>query len=90
MSFALNNFNNLWITFNFLQSINQKRQCVSLQVNLARKKWHFLCLTHTIGRAFSGGSQLKCYLDGVLVSSEKCRLCFISLFCDSFLLGSKI
>nr|GLL18344.1 BEACH domain-containing protein B isoform X1 [Ipomoea trifida] len=55
------------------ESINQKRHCVSLHVNLARKKWHFLCITHTIGRAFSGGSQLKCYLDGVLVSSEKCR-----------------
>jgi WD40 repeat protein len=55
------------------ESINQKRQSVSLPVNLLRKKWHFLCLTHSIGRAFSGGSQLRCYVDGVLVSSEKCR-----------------
>ncbi|CAN4092326.1 unnamed protein product [Withania somnifera] len=55
------------------ESINQKRQSVVLQVNLVRKKWHFLCLTHSIGRTFSGGSQLKCYLDGTLVSSEKCR-----------------
>lgn len=59
--------------FFFLQSINQKRQCVSMQVNLLRKKWHFLCIAHSIGRAFSGGSLLKCYVDGVLVSSEKCR-----------------
>lgn len=56
-----------------LQSINQKRQSVSLPVNLLRKKWHLVCLTHSIGRAFSGGSQLRCYVDGVLVSSEKCR-----------------
>ncbi|KAK6116093.1 hypothetical protein DH2020_008362 [Rehmannia glutinosa] len=54
------------------ESINQKRQCVSMNFNLVRKKWHFLCLVHSVGRAFSGGSQLKCYLDGVLVSSEKC------------------
>ncbi|KAJ0790760.1 putative transcription factor WD40-like family [Helianthus annuus] len=54
------------------ESIYQKRQCVSFPVNLIGKKWHFLCITHSIGRAFSGGSHLKCYLDGVLVSSEKC------------------
>lgn len=44
-----------------------------MHVNLVRKKWHFLCITHTIGRAFSGGSLLRCYLDGDLVSSERCR-----------------
>ncbi|GER40247.1 WD40 and Beach domain-containing protein [Striga asiatica] len=54
------------------ESINQKRQRVSLKFNLVRKKWHFFCLVHSVGRAFSGGSQLKCYLDGVLVSTEKC------------------
>ncbi|PIN12837.1 Conserved WD40 repeat-containing protein [Handroanthus impetiginosus] len=55
------------------ESINQKRQCVSMNFNLVRKKWHFFCLVHSVSRAFSGGSQLKCYLDGALVSSEKCR-----------------
>ncbi|KAL0392385.1 UNVERIFIED_CONTAM: BEACH domain-containing protein B [Sesamum radiatum] len=55
------------------ESINQKRQCVSMNLNLVRKKWHFFCLVHSVGRAFSGGSQLRCYLDGILVSSEKCR-----------------
>ncbi|KAK9165680.1 hypothetical protein Scep_000871 [Stephania cephalantha] len=54
-------------------SIGQKRQGVSLHLNLVRKKWHFLCITHIIGRAFSGGSLLRCYIDGNLVSSEKCR-----------------
>ncbi|GJU06967.1 BEACH domain-containing protein B isoform X1 [Tanacetum coccineum] len=53
-------------------AVYQKRQCVSLPLSLVGKRWHFLCITHSIGRAFSGGSHLKCYLDGVLVSSEKC------------------
>lgn len=56
----------------FYASINLKRQCVQMSVNLARKKWHFLCITHSIGRPFSGGSLLRCYIDGDLVSSEKC------------------
>ncbi|XP_023750494.1 BEACH domain-containing protein B isoform X2 [Lactuca sativa] len=54
------------------ESRYQKQQCVSFPLNLVGKKWHFLCLTHSIGRAFSGGSLVKCYLDGALVSSEKC------------------
>lgn len=54
-------------------SVNLKEQSVGLQVNLVRKKWHHLCLTHSIGRAFSGGSLLRCYLDGDLVSSDRCR-----------------
>ena len=56
-----------------LQSINLKKQRVDLHVNLVRRRWHFLCITHSIGRAFSGGSLLKCYIDGDLVSSERCR-----------------
>nr|CAD1832089.1 unnamed protein product [Ananas comosus var. bracteatus] len=60
------------------ESINQKRQCVLLPFNLLPKQWHFLCITHSIGRAFSGGSQLKCYIDGELVSSEKCRYAKVS------------
>ncbi|XP_024315441.1 BEACH domain-containing protein B [Brachypodium distachyon] len=55
------------------ESINQKHQSVLLQLNLPPKEWRFLSVTHTIGRAFSGGSQLRCYVDGELVSSEKCR-----------------
>ncbi|KAJ0610474.1 putative concanavalin A-like lectin/glucanase domain superfamily [Helianthus annuus] len=51
------------------ESIYQKRQCVSFPINLIGKKWHFLCITHSIGRAFSGGSHLRWYLDEVLVSS---------------------
>ncbi|XP_010671613.1 BEACH domain-containing protein B isoform X2 [Beta vulgaris subsp. vulgaris] len=55
------------------ESINQKHHGISLQVSLVKKKWHYLCITHSIGRAFSGGSLLKCYLDGNIVSSERCR-----------------
>ncbi|XP_039804100.1 BEACH domain-containing protein B-like isoform X5 [Panicum virgatum] len=54
------------------ESINQKHQCVLLPLKLPPKEWKFLSVTHTIGRAFSGGSQLRCYIDGELVSSEKC------------------
>ncbi|KAL3514285.1 hypothetical protein ACH5RR_027002, partial [Cinchona calisaya] len=72
------------------ESNNQKHQSVSLQVNLVRKKWHFLCLTHTIGRAFSGGSQLRCFVDGVLVSSEKCRYAKVNEVLTSCSIGAKI
>ncbi|XP_010254571.1 PREDICTED: BEACH domain-containing protein B isoform X2 [Nelumbo nucifera] len=71
------------------ESINQKRQCVSLQLNLVRKKWHFLCITHTIGRAFSGGSLLRCYLDGRLVSSEKCRYAKVNEALTRCTIGTK-
>ncbi|KAF8687356.1 hypothetical protein HU200_043042 [Digitaria exilis] len=54
------------------ESINQKHQCVLLPLKLPPKEWKFLSVTHTIGRAFSGGSQLRCYVDGELVLSEKC------------------
>lgn len=79
-------FGFLWIVnaidlifLGLLQSINQKHHGISLQVSLVKKKWHYLCITHSIGRAFSGGSLLKCYLDGNIVSSERCR-CALSLF----------
>ncbi|XP_078166919.1 binding protein isoform X2 [Carex rostrata] len=55
------------------ESISQKRQCVMLPLNMMAKQWHFVSVTHSIGRAFSAGSQLRCYLDGNLISSEKCR-----------------
>ncbi|XP_038988519.1 LOW QUALITY PROTEIN: BEACH domain-containing protein B-like [Phoenix dactylifera] len=60
------------------ESVNQKRQSILLPVNLFPKKWHFLCITHSIGRAFSGGSLLRCYVDGDLISSEKCRYAKVS------------
>ncbi|KAI4388687.1 hypothetical protein MLD38_000993 [Melastoma candidum] len=55
------------------ETLHVKQQLVQLKVSLVQKKWHHLCITHSIGRAFSGGSLLRCYLDGVLVSSERCR-----------------
>jgi hypothetical protein len=64
-----------------LQSVNPKHQCVLLSLSLPIKQWKFLCVTHTIGRTFSGGSQLRCYVDGDLVSSEKCRYVKSSLLC---------
>ncbi|XP_052201034.1 BEACH domain-containing protein B isoform X2 [Diospyros lotus] len=72
------------------ESINQKRQCISTNVNLVRRKWHFLCLTHSIGRAFSGGSLLKCFVDGVLVSSEKCRYAKVNELITTCTIGTKI
>lgn len=74
----------------FYESLNQKRQFVSLNVNLVRKKWHFLCLTHSIGRAFSGGSQVRCYVDGVFVSSEKCSYAKVNDTQMSCTIGTKI
>ncbi|CAI9116125.1 OLC1v1017198C2 [Oldenlandia corymbosa var. corymbosa] len=72
------------------ESNNQKHQAVSLPVNLVRKKWHFLCLTHTIGRAFSGGSQLRCFIDGVLVFSEKCRYAKVNEVLMNCSVGAKV
>ncbi|XP_014501021.1 BEACH domain-containing protein B isoform X2 [Vigna radiata var. radiata] len=72
------------------ESINLKRQRVDLRVNLVRKRWHFLCLTHSIGRAFSAGSLVRCYLDGELVSSEKCRYAKVSESLTSCMIGAKI
>ncbi|GAB2294234.1 hypothetical protein Dimus_028451 [Dionaea muscipula] len=72
------------------ESINQKRQCVSVHVNLVRRRWHFLCLTHSIGRAFSGGSIFKCYVDGALISSEKCRYPRVNELSAHCAIGAKI
>ncbi|WVZ77789.1 hypothetical protein U9M48_025613 [Paspalum notatum var. saurae] len=55
------------------ESVSPKHQCVLLSLGLPTKQWKFLCVTHTIGRTFSGGSQLKCYVDGEITSSQKCR-----------------
>ncbi|EXB79620.1 BEACH domain-containing protein lvsC [Morus notabilis] len=72
------------------ESINLKRQCVKLPITLVRKKWHFLCVTHSIGRAFSGGSLLRSYVDGELVSSERCRYAKVSEPLTSCKVGAKI
>ncbi|KAG8632803.1 hypothetical protein MANES_18G056822v8 [Manihot esculenta] len=72
------------------ESNNLKRHYVQLHINLARKKWHFLCITHSIGRAFSGGSLLKCYVDGDLVSSERCRYAKITELLTKCRIGTKI
>ncbi|XP_057974811.1 BEACH domain-containing protein B isoform X2 [Malania oleifera] len=71
-------------------SINVKRQCVSLNVFLVRKKWQYLCITHSIGRAFSGGSLLRCYVDGNLVLSEKCRYAKVNELLTNCSIGTKI
>uniref|UniRef100_A0A0D9VCI8 BEACH domain-containing protein B n=1 Tax=Leersia perrieri TaxID=77586 RepID=A0A0D9VCI8_9ORYZ len=55
------------------ESISQKHQCVLLPLSLPTKKWIFLSVTHTVGRAFSAGSQLRCYVDGGQISNQKCR-----------------
>ncbi|KAK2659945.1 hypothetical protein Ddye_006478 [Dipteronia dyeriana] len=71
------------------ESVNLKRQCVQLPVNLGRRKWHFLCITHSIGRAFSGGSLLRCYVDGVLISSERCRYAKVNELLTNSSIGTK-
>ncbi|XP_023910441.2 BEACH domain-containing protein B isoform X2 [Quercus suber] len=72
------------------ETLNLKRQCVPLHVNLVRKKWYFLCITHSIGRAFSGGSLLRCYVDGDLVSSERCRYAKVNESLTSCTIGAKL
>uniref|UniRef100_A0A2P2MSL5 Uncharacterized protein n=1 Tax=Rhizophora mucronata TaxID=61149 RepID=A0A2P2MSL5_RHIMU len=72
------------------ESINLKRHCVQLPVNLVRKKWHFLFITHTIGREFSGGSLLRCYVDGVLLLSERCRYAKVNELLTSCTIGMKV
>lgn len=72
------------------KSVNQKHQCVSLHVSIVRQKWHFLCITHSIGRAFSGGSLLRCYIDGSHISSEKCRYAKVNEPLTNCSIGAKI
>lgn len=72
------------------ESINLKRQRIQLHVNLASKKWHFLCITHSIGRTFSGGSLLRCYVNGDLVASERCRYAKVNELLTSNSIGMKI
>ncbi|KAJ6939644.1 BEACH domain-containing protein lvsC isoform X3 [Populus alba x Populus x berolinensis] len=72
------------------ESINLKRQRIQFHINLASKKWHFLCITHSIGRAFSGGSLLRCYVNGDLVASERCRYAKVNELLTSSGIGMKI
>ncbi|KAI4337584.1 hypothetical protein L6164_015981 [Bauhinia variegata] len=72
------------------ESSSLKRQRVDVHMNLIERKWHFLCITHSIGRAFSGSSLLKCYLNGDLVSSERCRYAKVYEPLKSCTIGAKI
>ncbi|TYH12058.1 hypothetical protein ES288_A06G035800v1 [Gossypium darwinii] len=72
------------------KSINLKQYSIQTHVNLIKRKWHFLCITHTIGRAFSGGSLFRCYLDGNLVSSERCRYAKVSELLTNCSIGTKM
>eukprot|EP00258_Populus_trichocarpa_P035046 XP_024451065.1 BEACH domain-containing protein B isoform X2 [Populus trichocarpa] len=72
------------------ESINLKQQRIQFHINLASKKWHFLCITHSIGRAFSGGSLLRCYVNGDLVASERCRYAKVNELLTSSSIGMKI
>ncbi|XP_062026093.1 BEACH domain-containing protein B isoform X1 [Rosa rugosa] len=71
------------------ESINLKRHSVQLQLKIVTKKWHLLCITHSIGRAFSGGSLLRCYVDGDLVSSERCSYAKVNDLLTSCTVGAK-
>uniref|UniRef100_A0A0E0JVW3 BEACH domain-containing protein B n=1 Tax=Oryza punctata TaxID=4537 RepID=A0A0E0JVW3_ORYPU len=55
------------------ETISQKHQCVLSPLSLQTKQWIFLSVTHSVGRAFSTGSQLRCYVDGGQISNQKCR-----------------
>lgn len=72
------------------ESVSQKNQCVLLPLSLPTKQWKFLAVTHTIGRAFSGGSQLRCYVDGDLVSTEKCRYAKVNEVMTRCSLGTEL
>lgn len=72
------------------ESVSQKHQCVLLPLSLPTKQWKFLSVTHTIGRAFSGGSQLRCYVDGDLVSTEKCRYAKVNEVMTRCSLGTEL
>lgn len=56
-----------------VETMTTKRQAVSLRSKLSSKQWYFLCISHSTGRTFSGGNILRCYVDAVLVGSEKLR-----------------
>ncbi|KAH0942843.1 hypothetical protein HID58_002480 [Brassica napus] len=71
-------------------SLNLKRQCVNVHTNLVSKKWHFICVSHSIGRAFWGGSLLRCYVDGELVSSERCSYPKVTDVLTSCFIGTSI
>ncbi|CAN8244848.1 unnamed protein product [Cochlearia groenlandica] len=71
-------------------SLNLKRQCVNVQASLISKKWHFICVSHSIGRAFWGGSLLRCYVDGELVSSERCSYPKVTDVLTSCFIGTSI
>ncbi|KAL2652898.1 hypothetical protein R1flu_021026 [Riccia fluitans] len=52
---------------------SNKRQTISVGLKLQLRRWHFLCITHSTGRALTGGNTLNVFLDGAPVASEKFR-----------------
>ncbi|KAL3684694.1 hypothetical protein R1sor_002716 [Riccia sorocarpa] len=52
---------------------SNKRQTISVGLKLHQRRWHFLCITHSTGRALTGGNTLNVFLDGAQVASEKFR-----------------
>ncbi|KAG8069818.1 hypothetical protein GUJ93_ZPchr0006g46210 [Zizania palustris] len=72
------------------ESISQKHQCVLLPLSLPTKEWKFVSVTHTIGRAFSAGSLLRCYVDGDLISTEKCRYAKVNEVMTRCSLGTEL
>ncbi|KAH9329817.1 hypothetical protein KI387_001925, partial [Taxus chinensis] len=56
-----------------IETVTVKRQAVSVHSKLSPKRWYFLCITHSTGRAFSGGHTIRYYVDAALVGSEKVR-----------------
>lgn len=56
-----------------VESISNKRQIGSMTVGLQLKRWYFVCITHSTGRALAGGNSLKVFINGELKASEKLR-----------------
>ncbi|KAH7332120.1 hypothetical protein KP509_20G069100 [Ceratopteris richardii] len=56
-----------------LQVLGQKAETACLNATLQPKRWYHLSISHSVGRALTGGSVLKVYIDGTLVITEKLR-----------------
>ncbi|MCO5595749.1 hypothetical protein L7F22_049797 [Adiantum nelumboides] len=56
-----------------VQVLGQREQLARLNVDIQPKQWCHLCITHSVGRALTGGNVLKVYIDGSLAASDKSR-----------------
>lgn len=72
-----------------VESISSKRQTISMTVGLQVKRWYFICITHSTGRALAGGNSLKVFLDGELKTSEKLRYPKVNEFLTRCTVGAK-